>query len=411
MSEAEGLAKFGLFLALAFVLPGIIYVGFVALYFPDILEHFGWDINSWVGLLGLPVFLGLLITSLCFAIEVVIIWPIFRRMRWKLPEIPLLGGYEAGGLRTFYINQVFGQYTCHLNVALGVLLLLLVYVGRPYIYSSYFILTVENLFKLLFGLLIFLVNFFLALNVFRKFCIGTIEKYEKAVRALNPAIIFDLDNTLIDTYGVYWNAKYELSQEIRKLGGSVPDKIKFVDEIFEIDRELCKRFHTWDYDQRELVKEACKKASCRNFDLDRLTKDYEENLRKMPKAFKKAKDTLTTLKSKGIYLVLLSERTEEERKQLLKSFEFDRLFDDTQFVGRKEKKHFDGTVKFLRDMGHTRIYCVGDSVKKDILFGNSAGADTIWIPSKWEVIKPEKTEEWPKHKVDKIEDILKIIDD
>jgi len=192
MSAAEGLAKFGLFLSLVFILPGMIYVGFVALYFPDILEQFGWNLNESVGLLGFSIFLGFVLTSITASIEGLIIRPIFGKLRertrkksnnektkWKLPDIPLLGYYEAKKFSTFYITQVFGQYICHLNVSLGVLLLAIAYVVHPYFFMSYFIMETENLLKLSFGLFIFLVNIYLSLVFFRKASLETIEHYEK----------------------------------------------------------------------------------------------------------------------------------------------------------------------------------------------------------------------------------------
>ena len=187
MSAAEGLGKFGLFLSLVFILPGIIYVGFVALYFPDALEQFGWNLNESAGLLGLSIFLGFVLTSITASIEGLIIRRIFNKLnnkktKLKLPCIPLLGFYEAKGFSTFYVTQVFGQYICHLNVSLGVLLLAIAYVVHPYFFMSYFIIETENLLKLSFGLLIFLVNIYLSLFFFRKFSQDTIELYEKVER-------------------------------------------------------------------------------------------------------------------------------------------------------------------------------------------------------------------------------------
>lgn len=411
MSQAEGLAKFGLFLSLSWIVPGIVYVGFVALYFPDAPEQFGWDLDSWTGLVGTPVFLGLLITSVCFSLEALVIWPIFDKMQWEKPEIPLMGFFEAKGLSTFYINQVLGQYVMHLNVSLGVLLLLVAYVLGPYLFNSHFLLTEDSLLKIYLGSLVSVVNLYLSLGVFRRFSIRAIEGYEKAAGMSKSAVVFDLDNTLIDTYSVYWNAKHELAKEIRKLGGRMADERKFVDEMFKIDRELCKRFHTRNYDQRELIKEACIRADCKGYDLEELTRGYNENLKEKPRAFDRAKETLTALKNKGSYLVLLSEGIKEKGERTLEIHGFRKLFDDIQFVTRKEKERFDLIVKSLRDKGYTRIYCAGDSIASDITYGNSAGAETIWIPSEWEVKRPEKTEEWPKYRIERIEDILKIVDD
>ena len=182
MSEVEGLAKFGLFLFLAFILPGMIYTGFMLIYFPETLAKFGWDINSWVGFFGLSIFLGLLITSICFAIEVLIIWPIFKRKNWRLPKIILLGVFEAKRIPTFYINQVFGQYINHLNIGLGVLLLTVCYaitLKPANIADLEIILSSDCFYKFTFGLVISAVNIFLALRVFRNFSVSIEDEYDK----------------------------------------------------------------------------------------------------------------------------------------------------------------------------------------------------------------------------------------
>lgn len=191
MSAAEGLGKFGLFLSLVFILPGIIYVGFVTLYFPDILGQLGWNLNDSAGLLGLSVFLGFVLTSITASIEVSIIRPIFKKLharkksneektKFEMPSISRLGYYEAKKFSTFYITQVFGQYICHLNVSLGVLLLAIAYVSHPYFFMSYFIMNTENLLKLSFGLFVSLANGYLSLFWFRRISLETIEHYRNA---------------------------------------------------------------------------------------------------------------------------------------------------------------------------------------------------------------------------------------
>jgi FMN phosphatase YigB (HAD superfamily) len=71
---------------------------------------------------------------------------------------------------------------------------------------------------------------------------------------------------------------------------------------------------------------------------------------------------------------------------------------------------YNSIINELKNIGYTHIYCVGDSLKKDIAPGNSAGAYTIWIPSKWE---QDETEQEccvkPTYKIKNIKEILKII--
>jgi hypothetical protein len=176
MSEVEGLAKFGLFLFLAFILPGMIYVGFIVLYFPQVFNYLGWDLSSWVGFLGLTVFFGLTITSICFALENLLYYAIEKL--WKKlerPEIIKLGIFEAKNKSTFYLNQVVGQYICHFNIFMGVLLLTLFFLCSC---ISGGILFIDAL-KLIFGITISVVNFYLSFGVFRRWSVEAIKRYEK----------------------------------------------------------------------------------------------------------------------------------------------------------------------------------------------------------------------------------------
>ena len=72
----SGLAEVGLFLLLAFVIPGYIYLGFFILYFPGIysnaIKSSGFQDSSGLFAFLLGLALGLLLTSVCFAIELLL---------------------------------------------------------------------------------------------------------------------------------------------------------------------------------------------------------------------------------------------------------------------------------------------------------------------------------------------------
>jgi FMN phosphatase YigB (HAD superfamily) len=224
------------------------------------------------------------------------------------------------------------------------------------------------------------------------------------------AAIFDLDNTLVDTYGVYYNAKVNLAKKIRKLGGNIDDIENFVDKLFQIDRKLCLKFKTWNYNERLLVVEACNLANCQECDISELTERYKQEIKKTPKLLRNVKVTLKILKRKRVYLVLLSEGLEEQGKEILKKNGINKLFDCRLFVTEKEKSVYNLLINKLNNQGYAHIYCVGDSLKKDIALGSSVGAYTIWIPSKWE---QDETEQGrcakPTYKVKNIKEILRII--
>jgi hypothetical protein len=97
---------------------------------------------------------------------------------WKKlerPEVIKLGIFEAKNKSTFYLNQVVGQYICHFNIFMGVLLLTLFFL---YSCISGGILFIDAL-KLIFGITISVVNFYLSFGVFRRWSVEAIKRYEK----------------------------------------------------------------------------------------------------------------------------------------------------------------------------------------------------------------------------------------
>lgn len=386
MSEIEGLAKFGLFLLLAFVLPGIVYIGFTILYYDvTLLESFGINIDSWVAFLGCSIFLGLVITSICFAIEL-LIFKLLKRLGkdLKRPEIIKIGVFEARNKNTFYLNQVIGQYICHFNIGIGVLLLTII---ASILHDNTANVTIG---KFLFGVFVSVINLYLSLGVFRDWSLKIIEKYEEMEgKWKGCAVIFDLDNTLVDTYQIYRDAKLKLAKEIRKAGGTVEAPEKLVEKIDQIDRKLCNKFKTSSYDPSHLVREICEITNCPRCKIEKLTKNYRKNIEKTPKLLSNVELVLEYLKEKGVYLILISEGAEEKKQKTLKKNSIEKTFDCTLFVEKNKERTYISTIKELKKQGYSYIYCVGDSLEKDIAPANTAGARTIWIPSKWEQPKNE----------------------
>lgn len=397
MSEVEGLAKFGLFLSLAFILPGMIYVGFAVLYFPQVIEYFSWDLSSWVGFIGLSVFLGLTVTSICFVIEKA--FYSFMELFGKFlehPEIIKLGIFEARNKSTFYLNQVVGQYICHFNVGMGVLLITLLYA----------FLSIIDVLKLSFGIIISFANLYLSIGIFREWSVKAIKRYEEEITPKEKtAVVFDLDNTLVDTYEVYYHAKLNLAKNIKKFGGSID-----IDKIDQIDRFFYGKFGTGGYNPRYLVTEACKTANCLKCDVDKLTECYNKEIKKIPKLLGSVKTALKTLREEGIYIVLLSEGIESYIEKTLKKNRIRALFNRVIPVTDEKSNVYNSVIQDLRNRGFKHIYCVGDSLQKDIVPGNSAGVYTIWIKSKWERDgAEEEMSVKPTYVAKNIKEILEII--
>jgi len=154
--ETSGIANFGIFLLLAFIVPGFCYMFVLGLCFPgwvrDKIRSFSGrqrhsatpaehDAHAEAGatssgegfpamlMIGLSIVSGLLITSVTFALEVLLRgWICFQN--WY-PRIPLkeIAVAEASGKPISHLQLISAQPFMHLNVGVGVLLILLIYIG------------------------------------------------------------------------------------------------------------------------------------------------------------------------------------------------------------------------------------------------------------------------------------------
>ena len=142
-----GLAEVGLFLLLAFVLPGFVYLAFLLFLFPNMFSQMvtttGFTNNEALFGVLLGIIGGLLLTSVCFFLElclsrIKLFWLMERVLRkvrivgreWLLfPNmgIPRLGKFEAAGRSSVYLHQITGQAIMHFNIAMGLLIMLVLY--------------------------------------------------------------------------------------------------------------------------------------------------------------------------------------------------------------------------------------------------------------------------------------------
>ncbi len=409
-AQSGSLAIFGLFLLLAFVVPGLVYTVFIYIYFPEFWPGFI-NIDNWAGLFGIVVVFGLIITSICFTIEWLILIPhIYPRIGVERPDIPLLGKLEAHGKSTLYLNQVFGQYIMHLNVGIGVLLLSASYLLLSlwkFLTLHYFPRNfVPNFFA---GLIVATVNSYIAIKVFTEFSKKASSTYREILEP-KKAMVFDLDNTLVKTYEVYRKANKTLADWVQRLGAEISDVEAFVDRIFEADRELVKRFGFPVYDKKELLIQVCEDASIKPDGIDEALGNYLKALREMPEMKENADKTLAILRRKDCSLFLLSEGEEERIQRVATHHKFNEIFDEIISVNQKTQTTLNQLAQRLRDSGYSKLYLVGDSIRTDIMLGNSAGFETIWLPSKWAVNQPKNHEEWPQFKIENLIEIPEIVE-
>jgi len=165
--KGSGLAEVGLFLLLAFVLPGYVYLGFFILYFPETysssIESFGFQDNSGLFALLLGVVGGLLLTSICFWIELLLRKnKYFDKRLFPNMGIDRLSVIEAKRRGSLHIRQVTGQAIMHFNIALG----LLVPIVPLYIIFQKAN-TLEFYAKLSVGVILIIANFYIARQFYK----------------------------------------------------------------------------------------------------------------------------------------------------------------------------------------------------------------------------------------------------
>lgn len=128
------------YLILAFVIPGFCYLLASALCFPcsftNVLRPPGaLSPDIWISFLG--VIGGLLLSSVCFAIETLLDRQ--RQMKKWFPEMDLkqMAKIEAAGKGTFFLQLLSGSAIMHFNIGLGFVLIWITYVASL-LYQLYF---------------------------------------------------------------------------------------------------------------------------------------------------------------------------------------------------------------------------------------------------------------------------------
>ncbi|HTA23342.1 MAG TPA: hypothetical protein VK763_07390 [Terriglobales bacterium] len=127
--EFSGIGTLGIYLILAFVLPGFCYTLVFALCFPggiewltDWLKEQDIDVSlPTIGIVG-----GLLLSSVCFWLEILVVRDRFERCFPNLC-VHRLAWIEAAGKSSIYAQLLAGDAFMHFNIAVGVLLIFLVY--------------------------------------------------------------------------------------------------------------------------------------------------------------------------------------------------------------------------------------------------------------------------------------------
>lgn len=206
----------------------------------------------------------------------------------------------------------------------------------------------------------------------------------------NKAVLFDVDGVLLDTWDFVFQAlRYTLSfhgysksmREIRKVMGQ-PLLDFYSSLVPEGPAEVLAQTH----------------------------KSFQEEKFHLSKAFPKAKKVLETLKSKGVLLGAITNRTRDSLHRSLKNSQIFEYFDvilSAEDV-KNPKPHPDHIRMALKKLkvNPNQVYMVGDT-DVDILAGKNAKVKTIAVTFGFagkDILKHN-----PDYVIDDLEEIIKIV--
>ncbi len=229
------------------------------------------------------------------------------------------------------------------------------------------------------------------------------------------AVIFDFDNTLVDTRQAIEDAYKEIFQDMSKKYKIEPGALW--SEIIRIENE---KAHNPDktknhYDRRAWFKMLAKNINFNmtNKELDRYVNLFDSLLRDNIKFPPHTENVLKTIKSRGKKLALLTERDEMPglKEKRVKSLPFSKHFDLIVIAGETfpERKlvpeAFSKTVEMLNTAPENTIM-IGDRLDIDIENGKEAGLRTVLINS---YDDPRMGKHKPDYVISDIREVLKII--
>jgi len=224
-------------------------------------------------------------------------------------------------------------------------------------------------------------------------------------------IIFDLDDTLIDTSHLYWSVKYDILNFIHSKSNV---SYKELDIMFEeIEHKNTIKFGYDPSRYKISANELCSKCDIKDIkDINYINKIADRIILDDPKLIEGAEELLSYLYSK-YNLVLLTSGIQKLQFRKIKNNGLNRYFGEknTKVVEKKDLKIF---IDFLKELSLLPENCfvIGDSIKSDINPAMECGIKAIHYNYKheyyeWEQDKAET--QYSFNSVDKLLDIKEIL--
>jgi putative hydrolase of the HAD superfamily len=253
--------------------------------------------------------------------------------------------------------------------------------------------------------------------------------------------VFDADNTLWDTNAVFSNAQLSLLRVLESFDLIANPELQ-LPVLRHIDRLLFKRLNRFEYDFKtlsvavsyffvhgnltpeELVEKVLHPSFVSSGTLGDIAKQaflaYGQSLEDIPEIFPDAKTTLKALRSLNstkcsVVILLLSEGNFQRLQRILQSHKMfgNQYFDEIMVESSKTRDVF----ARARARGLERLACnndsecssfvVGDSLKRDIKYGNQCGFTTVYKPAGFMGIEiPRDIDEEPTLEISNLEHLI-----
>ncbi len=232
---------------------------------------------------------------------------------------------------------------------------------------------------------------------------------------MNAVLVFDADNTLWDTNAVFRRAQLDLVRVFVK-AGYISDEESQLEILRALDRELSSQLGRFEYDFGLLsaamahhcfgastIEEAVGRALQRrgenlDSDLSALIEEgyhtFEEGLRRIPPLYPDTASVLSSIRASHstdihIAILLFSEGNAARLERILQAHEIrDRSVFDEIIISDKSEESFQaakliGLQQLPERPSDTEKHFVmiGDSLQRDIKFGNQAGFVTVYKPT------------------------------
>ncbi len=230
------------------------------------------------------------------------------------------------------------------------------------------------------------------------------------------ALIFDFDNTLVDTHSAISNA-YSKIVELISLNSGI-DSNYLMQQLLKAQKEVIDDIPlvSRQYDRKEVIKKVNENLSL-NLDekqIEELSQKFYYFISEKIDYSKDTEEILKTLKSRGKKLGLLTDTDARPglKKRRLNNLNFTKLFDVVLIAGEDIPQRKNSSIPFIEiarllNVEPKNILVVGDRMDADIDNAKEAGMKAVLIDK---YLPPNKGIHKPDAVIHELKQILEIVD-